>query len=185
MAQIFRPGSTGPGRADNEHTDPRVGVARRSILARDDFGSAVRIVEQLTAAGLPEGSAAVVGAELRSPSRQRGRPSTADVTGRGALSGLLIGAAAGWLLRLVDLTSGSLSTWWLVINTAVLGAVLGAAVALLGYVITEGRRTFTADDPVRAGRYLVLVDADVADRAVRLLQQADSGAAAAGGKVQS
>ena len=33
---------------------------------------------------------------------------------------------------------------WLVVNTTILRAVLGAAIALLGYVITQGRRSFVA-----------------------------------------
>lgn len=54
---------------------------------------------------------------------------------------------------------------------AVLGVLLGTAVALLGYVIAQGRRSVIPDDRVRAGHYDILVEADLADRAVRLLRE--------------
>lgn len=76
------------------------------------------------------------------------------------------------MLGLFDLTETSLALPWLIINSAILGAVLGAAVALLGYAITHGRRSFVVDLPARADRYHIVVDADLADRAVRLLRDA-------------
>lgn len=161
--------SAGPAQvADRE--PGLVGVARRSIAARDDYSSATRLLEQLKAAGFPAQRAVVVGADLRELARERGRLSTVGVTGRGGLLGLLVGAAVGWMILLFDLMTTLLQPWWLVANTAVLGAVLGAAVALAGYVLTQGGRSFTADDPVRAGHYEVMADADVADHAVQLLQ---------------
>lgn len=169
MTGIVRQPNTGP-RTD-DHDNGRIGVAQRSITDRSDYRTALGVVERLAAAGFPDGRVTVIGTELRELDRHRGQLTTVDVTGRGALSGLLIGAAGGWLLRLFDLTTDSLSTWWLVLNSAVLGAILGAALALLGYVITQGRRSFTSDDPVRAGRFEVMVDADLADQAVRLLHQ--------------
>ncbi|GIF01203.1 general stress protein [Paractinoplanes rishiriensis] len=167
MPEIPRQPTGGPRESD--HDDVRIGVAQRSIAARPDYRAAAGIVERLVAAGFSERRVTVIGADLRDVARHRGQLTTVDVTGRGALSGLLIGAAVGWLLRLFDLTTDSLSTWWLVFNTAVLGAILGAAVALLGYVVTQGRRSFTTDDLVRAGEFEVMVDAELADRAVRML----------------
>lgn len=162
------PFSTGDADPAGGTAATRVGLAQRSIVTCDDYASARRIIAQLGDTGFPVERAAVIGTDLHRVERNRGRLSTADVTGRGALSGLLIGAAVGWLLRLVGVTDSSMYTGWLILNAAVLGGVLGAAVALLGYVITQGKRSFLPDEGVLAGHYDVMVDADLADRAIRL-----------------
>lgn len=147
-----------------------LGVAQRTIGTFDDYWSAHRTVERLKDGDFPVESTIIMAAGLHTVDREQGQVTTADVTRRGAISGLLIGAAVGWMLGLFGLTETSLSLPWLIINAAVLGAVLGAAVALLGYVITQGRRSFMSNQPVRADRYHIIADADLADRAVRLLR---------------
>ena len=52
--------------------------------------------------------------------------------------------------------------------------MLGATVALLGYVLTCGPRWFTYPPDVRGQQYDVLIDAGVADDAVRILHSASS-----------
>lgn len=175
--------STGAATPDDRE-DTRVGVAQRSIALHVDYPAAARTVERLREAGFPIERSVVLGSALRAVSRAQGRLSTADVTGRGALSGLLVGAAIGWLLCLFGLTDDALSAWWLVAIAAVLGPVLGAVVALLGYVVTWGRRSFAPDGAVRVGRYEVAVDADLADQAMRMLHSTASGDGRAPGATQ-
>jgi hypothetical protein len=91
------------------------------------------------------------------------------------LSGLLVGAAVGYLLWLFSLGADGLPAWSPTVVAAALGAVLGAVVALFGYAVTGGRRSFAPDQAVRAGRYEVVVDADLADQAARMLNATGSG----------
>lgn len=147
-----------------------VGVAQRTIGTYEDFWAACRAVDVLRDADFAVERTTIMAAGLHTVDREQGRLSTVDVTRRGALSGLLIGAAVGWILRLFELTETLIAMPWLVVNAAVLGAILGAAVALLGYVITQGRRSFVAVQPVRAERYHIVVDADLADNAVHVLR---------------
>lgn len=99
-------------------------------------------MQTLAECGLPAERTAVVGRGLAFVEQGAGRLSTAEVTRRGAVSGLAVGGLTGSLLGVFDLVTPSVATWWLAVNVAVLGAVLGAITALLGYVITRGQRTF-------------------------------------------
>ncbi|MCO8277675.1 hypothetical protein M1L60_44585 [Actinoplanes sp. TRM 88003] len=148
-----------------------IGVAQRTIGTYDDYWSAVGDLDRLRGSDFPVERVTIVAGGLHTVGQEQGQLSTADVTRRGAISGTVIGAATGWMLGLFDLTETSLGLPWLIVNAAILGAVLGAAVALLGYVITRGRRSFVANVPVRADRYHIVVDADLADRAVRMLRE--------------
>jgi hypothetical protein len=147
-------------------TATNLGVAQRVIAVHEDHDGAERTVQTLTEAGLPAERMAVVGRGLTFVERATGWLSTAEVTRRGALSGLVIGGLTGWLF---DLLTSSVSTWWLAVNAAILGAVLGAVSALLGYVITRGRRSFSTTPTLTVSHYDVLVDADLADQAARIL----------------
>ncbi|SNY25641.1 general stress protein [Paractinoplanes atraurantiacus] len=150
--------------------DDHVGVAQRMVAVHTDHRAAQESVAVLDDAGLPAERIAIVGSGLRVVERGQGRLSTADVAGRGAVSGLVVGMLVGWLLSLVGLTTPETSAIWLAVNAGVLGAILGAVVALVGYVATRGNRTFVQPAQIQAEKFGVLVDADLADRAVRALR---------------
>ncbi|GAA3939316.1 general stress protein [Actinoplanes auranticolor] len=151
-----------------------VGVAQRVIAVHSDHHSAVRTLQNLTDAGFPADRTTIVGRELTFVERGTGLLSTAEVTRRGATTGLAIGGLTGWLLGLFNLVTPSVATWWLVVNAALLGAVLGAVAALLGYVATRGRRSFLTEPILTAAHFDLQVDADLADRAVRMLASHES-----------
>ena len=146
-----------------------VGVAQRVVAVHPDHEKAEQTVQTLAEAGFPAQRAAIVGRGLTIVDRVTGQPSTADVAGRGAVSGLVVGALVGSLLGLFDLITPTVPVAWLAVNAAILGAVLGAVTGLLGYAFTRGRRSFTTQSRITATHYDVQVDADLADRAVRLL----------------
>lgn len=81
------------------------------------------------------------------------------VSTAGAVSGLIVGALVGWLLVLFGAMTPEISALWLTVNAGILGAVLGATVTLLGYLLTRGHRWFTYPPDVRARQHEVLVDA--------------------------
>jgi hypothetical protein len=146
-----------------------LGVAQRVVAVRGDYHDAQRTVQTITEGGLPAERVVVVGRGLTFVERGTGWLSTVDLARRGALSGFVIGGLTGWLLGVFDLLTSSVSTWWLTVNAAILGAVLGAVTALIGYVITRGRRSFSTTPTLHASHFDVLVDADLADQAARIL----------------
>ena len=152
-----------------ERADVRVGVAQRVIAVHPDHEKAEQTVQTLADAGFPAQRATIVGRGLTIVDRVTGQLSTADVTARGAASGVVVGALVGSLLGLFDLVTPTVPVAWLAVNAAILGAVLGAVTGLLGYTFTRGRRSFTTHSRITATHYDVQVDADLADRAVRLL----------------
>lgn len=153
----------------SEPATTRLGVAQRVVAVHEDHDGAQRTVRALTEGGLPAERMVVVGRGLTFAERGTGLLSTPEVTRRGALSGLIIGGLTGWLLGVFDLLTSSVSTWWLVVNAAILGALLGAVTALIGYVINRGQRSFSAAPTLTAAHFDVLVDADLADQAARML----------------
>ena len=163
---------TGHGPSDGM-LDGRVGLARRVIAVHDSHDAAERTIRKLADADFPVERAAIVGRDLTTVQRVTGLLSTPEVAARGALSGVVIGALTGWLLAVVDLITPTVAVAWLTINAAILGAVLGAVTGLLGYVFTRGRRSVATTSAITAAHYDVTVDAELADRAARLL--ADDG----------
>ncbi|HET6530082.1 MAG TPA: general stress protein [Actinoplanes sp.] len=154
----------------DEPVDARVGVAQRVIAVHRDHDAAWQTVQKLSDGGFPAHRATIVGRDLAVVERVTGQLSTADVTRRGALSGVVIGALTGWILGLVDLIAPTVPVAWLILNAAILGAVLGAATGLLAYAFTHGRRSVSTPSGITASHYDVQVDAELADRAVRVLQ---------------
>ncbi|PRY20132.1 general stress protein [Pseudosporangium ferrugineum] len=162
------PGPRGPSSADAGEV--RVGLAQRVIAVHDDHAGAEATVRLLDDAGFPVHRAAIVGRGLTTVESATGWLSSAEVTGRGAVSGLAVGALTGWILVVVDLVTPAVPSAWLVVNAAVLGAVLGAVIGLIGYAATRGRRSVTTEPKLIATHYDVQVDAELADRAVRLVE---------------
>jgi uncharacterized membrane protein len=163
------------GRAGTEpidgRPDDRVGLARRVIASYPDYRGAERAVQRLSEAEFPVEQTAIVGSGLTLVEKVTGRVSAATVAARSAASGAVVGALLGWLLGLFDLMDPLVAALWLALYGALLGAVIGVAVGLLAYAATRGRRGFTTIGGVRAERYDITVDAESADRAVRVLRE--------------
>lgn len=154
-------------------TDARVvGVARRTVASYRDYQDAERAVGRLAREDFPADQTMIVGCGLRFVERVTGRATALSVALRAAVAGAVVGAFTGWLLGIFNLVDPLVAAAWLAVNGALLGMVLGAVIGLISYVVTRGRRDFTAVAAIRAERYDVLTDAEIADRAVRLLQPA-------------
>lgn len=68
-----------------------------------------------------------------------------------------------------------MSSLTLALYGLVYGAIIGALLGLLFYAMTGGRRDFASIGGMRAGRYEILVDDEVADEAARLLASQPAG----------
>jgi hypothetical protein len=156
-------------RADDIRADVRVGISQRTVASYGGHSEAVQAINRLTGQGFPADRAAIVGRGLQPLEKATGRLSPKSVAARAATSGAIIGITVSWLLVVFDATSPMIATVWVAINGAILGGVIGAVVGLIGHVATRGRRHVTAISAVRAERYDVLVDADLAVRAAGFL----------------
>jgi F0F1-type ATP synthase assembly protein I len=161
-------------RPDDNGPDIRVGISQRTIASYPWYADATKAVDRLRGEDFPIDRAAVAGRGLQPVEQATGRVSMRSAAVRAAISGAIVGALIGWLLGLFTLVTPRIGGAWVIVVAAVLGAVLAAAVALIGYKATGGRRQVSALRAVRAEHYDVLVDADLADRAATLLRRAAS-----------
>jgi O-antigen/teichoic acid export membrane protein len=90
---------------------------------------------------------------------------------RGALSGAVPGALIGWIFGLFSWVNPLINAVLLALYGAVFGAVIGAVVGLIVYAMQRGRRDFSSVSTMLPSRYEVMVDAEVADEALRKLER--------------
>ncbi|WP_328474387.1 hypothetical protein OHA21_15030 [Actinoplanes sp. NBC_00393] len=151
--------------------DARVGVARRLIAAAEDQAAAQRARNYLVQAGIATERVTIVGRNF-SAAQPAGARTTAQAAARGALPGAVVGALVGAALRGSDLVTSEMPLGWLTVTAAVCGVVVGAIIAVLSYGLLAGRRAAQLQGLTHIGRFDLLVDAEVADEAARLLHEA-------------
>jgi hypothetical protein len=131
----------------------------------DNYPSAQRAVDFLADRGFPVEHVSIVGTDLRLVERVLGRLTVARATGAGALSGAWIGLLVGVLLGIFT-SSGWL---WVVLLAVLMGAVWGAIFGAVAHALTGGQRDFTSVSRLDAAHYAVMVGAEHAEEARRLL----------------
>ncbi|MCP9489115.1 MAG: glycine zipper family protein [Solirubrobacteraceae bacterium MAG38_C4-C5] len=142
------------------------GVPIGSFSAYDD---AVAAVDRLAAAGFPVESIAIVGRDLRMVEDVTGAATASQSAARGAGTGALIGALVGWLLGVVGAVDPLVSGLLLALYGLVIGAALGALWGVAGHLLHLRRHDFSSVGTMCVGRYEVVADAEVAERASALL----------------
>lgn len=143
------------------------GTARRPVGSYDSYLEAQRAVDFLSDRSFPVERVAIVGHDLELFEQVTGRLTTARAAGAGARQGALLGLVFGALLGLFVTVSGAYLG--LLVYGLVVGALFGALLGAVTHAATRGRRDFGTVGGMRANRYEVMVDHDVADEAVRLL----------------
>jgi hypothetical protein len=133
------------------------------------YADAERAVDYLSDQRFPVQRTAIVGRGLSSFERITGRLTTWRAAGQSAAYGAVMGALFGWLFGLFDWVNPLISGLLLALYGAIFGAVAGGLLGLLGHALTGGRRDFSSVAGMRAESYDVLVDAEVAPQAIRLL----------------
>jgi hypothetical protein len=146
-------------------TTPRGGQTVASYASYDE---AQRAVDHLSDNGFPVENADIIGSDLRLVERVTGRLTTGRAALAGAGSGAWFGLFIGLLVGLF--TTGP--TWvGLLVGGAVIGAVWGALFGFFAQWATGGRRDFSSERGLVAGRYDVVVADQHADRARTLIAQ--------------
>ena len=161
-------------------TENAVGApTRRTIAVYPAYAEAERAVDRLADAKFPVERVAIVGTGIRWVEQVTGRMSYGKAALRGALSGAFAGVLIGWLFGAFDWFDPVVSSAWLALDGLWFGAVVGALIGLLIHAFSGGRRDFESVGTMRADRYEVLVDEEVAYEALRLLNQTEGAPAEA------
>lgn len=151
--------------------DDRNATAGRSVVATfPRYAEAQRAVDYLSDQQFPVERVAIVAEGLRIVEQVTGRLTLPRAALSGAISGALVGILFGLLLGLLNLAAPATAGLVLAGYGLVFGAIVGAIIAAVGFVLRGGQRDFSSVGGLGAERYNVLVDAEFAPQAQRLLQ---------------
>jgi hypothetical protein len=154
----------------SDPTPTRVaGPPRRTIASYPTYEEAEAAVDHLSDRGFPVERVSILGRDLRFVEHVTGRVGYPQAAVRGATSGAVVGALIGWLFGVFDWFEPLVAAAWLALDGFWFGAVVGALLGLLGHALSRGRRDFSSVAGMRADRYEVVADDDVAEEAARLL----------------
>ncbi len=152
--------------------DPRSALipdqsARVNVATYTTYLDAQRAVDYLSDQKFPVERTAIIGEGLRTIEQVTGRLDWGRAAGLGFGQGLFVGLFVGLIFSFLGLGGGTLL--FSVAYGMVLGAVFGLVWGLVGYALSGGRRDFTSIGGMRAERYVILADAEVAEHARTLL----------------
>jgi uncharacterized membrane protein len=151
--------------------EPVASQARRAVASFSSYRDAEQAVDFLSDQRFPVQRVAIVGRDLQTVEQVTGRMGYGRAALGGAVQGALLGLLLGWLFGLFNWIDPLVASLTLAIYGLLWGAVVGALLGLLVHVMSGGRRDFASVGGVRASRYDVMVDDEVADEAARLLHQ--------------
>jgi hypothetical protein len=143
-------------------TDER---ALEPVASFETYADAERAVDRLADERFPVEHVQVVGHGLTMVENITGRRTFDRAAAEGALSGAFIAGFIGLLFGLLNWFDPLISGALLALYGVVFGAAVGALVGLLTQALTSGARDFTSARSLKAGRYDVLADAEVAEDA--------------------
>lgn len=143
----------------------------RVIASFPDYLQAQYAVDALADRRLPVERLAIVGAGLQSYEQITGRKGYGRAAVQGLGSGAVVGALLGWLFGLFSLIEPLVSAIVLAVWGLLIGAVIGAVIGLIAHALSGGRRDFSSVSTVRAERYDVLAEADVAAEMERAIAE--------------
>lgn len=149
-------------------TDPvsPVPTARRSVAGYATHSEAVRAVDWLSDEGFPVQRAAIVGSGLKAVEQITGRVTVGRAATQGAMQGAVIGV---FFALLFGLFFTGPAFFGLLVYAVVLSALFGAALGAVGHAALGGTQDFGSISTMQADRYDVMVDAEAADEAERVL----------------
>ena len=134
-----------------------------------EYRDAVLYVEKLMTADFPPGSIAIVGNNLRSVERVRGRISNAKVAISGATSGMTVGLIVG-LLSPVSTTSANVVavTAAALAQPMLIGAGVGMLFNIVRFSMSKNKRSFASVSMAVAKEYEVQVPGNLVAQAKRV-----------------
>jgi membrane protein required for beta-lactamase induction len=157
----------------------------RVVSSFGTYREAERAVDRLSDEKFPVERVRIVGQDLRFVEEVTGRFTLVDAVLRGALSGGLVGLLIGWLFAVFNWFDPVVARGWLILDGLWFGLLLGALLGLLMHALTGGRRDFSSVPSMKADRYELVVDEEVADEATRILGISQSSEARADSPAES
>ena len=159
-------------------THDQADLNRRSVASYRSYGEAERAVDYLSDMRFPVERVTIVGHDVKLVEQVIGRLNYAKAALQGAGSGALVGALIGWIFGLFDWVRPLVASLVLAAYGLIIGAVIGAIFGVIAYALQGGRRDFRSMRVMLPSSYEVLVDAEVAPEAARLLAQREGASAA-------
>jgi hypothetical protein len=141
--------------------------SRRVISSFKQYAEAQKAVDYLSDEKFEVSKIAIIAEELRYVEQVTGRLDS----GRAALQGLLRGGLLGSLVGLVVGFLSTTPTFEFVIRGAFVGLVFGLTSGLITYWMMGGQRDFSSFSSMQAGRFDVVADDEVADKAAQMLER--------------
>lgn len=138
-----------------------------NVATYGTYPEAQRAVDYLSDQRFPVERMAIVGEGLQTVEQVTGRLDWGRAAGLGFGQGLFLGLFIGLLFGLLGLGGGNVL--YAVAYGMVMGAITGLVWGLVSYALSGGRRDFTSIGGMRAERYVILADAEVAEQARTLL----------------
>lgn len=154
--------------------------ASHVVASYATYAEAERAIDFLADHDFPVARVAVVAGDLRLVEQVTGRLGYGGAAARGAAAGATTGALLGFILGLLSLVAPLTSGLTLALVGLVVGGLVGALIGLIGHLALGGRRDFSSVSAVQAGRYDLIVAAEVAEHARQLLAAHARDAAARG-----
>ena len=149
---------------------PSADRSHRVVGSYTDYAAAQKAVDYLSDEKFPVEHVAIVGRGLKFVEQVTGRLNYGRAALNGLASGVGTGLFIGLLLALFIVPApGDVFAWPVVLWAAGIGALFGLVFGLIGYALTGGKRDFTSVGAMAAETYDVLVDAEHADEAARVL----------------
>jgi uncharacterized protein YacL len=142
-------------------------ASRRTVASYSSYADAQKAVDYLSDNNFAVERTAIVAEGLKFVEQVTGRLNWGRVVstaaGSGALTGVLIGLLLGLLFPLTPLLS-------IVLYGLVVGVIISVLFGVIGYAMSRGRRDFSSVGGMQAETYNVMVDAEVAEEAERVLR---------------
>ncbi len=147
-------------------------ATQTAVASYEAYGDAQKAVDHLSDEGFPVERVSIVANDLRFVEEVTGRFGYGRAALQGLFSGAGIGALFGFLSGLFSLIEPFVPVLALTLWGLVVGALVGVVVGLLSYALSGGRRDFSSVGAMRAGRYDVMADEEVAHGASQILAEA-------------
>jgi hypothetical protein len=154
-------------------------VPRRVVASYTSYRDAERAVDHLSDNDFPVERVSIVGHDLEFVEQVAGRMTYGRAALHGALSGAMVGLLVGWLFAVFNWFDAVIGWGWLILDGLWFGALVGTLFGLLAHALTGGRRDFSSVSAIRANRYELLADEEVATQAEQLINRLGQSAAAA------
>lgn len=146
-----------------------VSSPRRVIATFATYAEAQRAVDYLSDKKFPVERVSIVAEGLRMVERVTGRLNWGKAALNGAIGGATTGLFLGFLLGLFFFVAPFITAFVFGMYGLITGLIIGTIVGLIGYALSGGNRDFTSIGSIQADRYVVLIEAAVADEATHLL----------------